>query len=449
MQTKLRSIVYFFLPVIVTIFLAGCSEPTLVGNDLLVDGEAFNTDTAILPVIIYPEREDSIVSSSVSTLSAVSLGIVSSPYFGRNKSSFFTELVLPASGVSFGTNPVLDSMVLVLDYLAILGDTTGVHDLEVYEVNEEIVRDTLYSMHEFGYEPLAIGTKNSHTFNQTDSLVLMNGDTVKPQLRLRLDDALGQRFITQNLAASDSVFNTNDDFQEWFKGIYVTVSDAGSTENTMAFFNTSSSNISSVILYYANEDTTYNSFSFPIVFASNQHIKLETDYTGSNAEALLAENPANNTFSILAPMAGINTVIEIPGLDAYSNTLISKAELILPVLPFEDDIDTLYSRPTEATMFWQENGETTDLVQDIIVSTSSLYEFDGSLDTDEDSDISFYRMNIAVSAQEIVDGDRDDSKLIIYQSPRRSSIRRALLGGGAHPDPNYRARLNLYFTEIE
>lgn len=446
MKHSAQSFILFSFSVILTFIMVGCSEPTFVGNELVVDGQEFSSDTAVLPVFIYPQREDSIISSSIAGLSAVSLGIINSPYFGKNKSGFFTQLVLAANGIKFPDDAVLDSIVLALDYLAVLGDSTGMHNIEVYEVSEEITRDTVYNTFEYAYESAPLGEKIGHVFNNVDSLYLET-DTVQAQFRVKLSDDLGQRFITENADTSSSTFDTNDLFQEWFRGLYITVDDANSTENSMAFFNTNSSTISRMILYYTS-DTVSTSFSFPITFACNQHVRIETDYTGTGLESLLAEMPANNIYSVLAPMAGVNTVIEIPELANYSNTIINKAELILPVLPFDDDIDTIYNRPSETTMFWQQDGERIGLIADIAAS-GTIYNYEGGLVSDDDSGIDFYRMNLALASQEIAEGLRDSTELILYQNPRRAAVRRVLLGGGNHPDPNYRARLNLFYTEIE
>ena len=102
MLTHIRSFLYISALFILIALSVGCSDPTYVGNDLVVNGATLNTDTAILPVNIYPVREDSLVSSSVAGISAVSLGIVKSPYFGKNKSSLYTQLRLGGSGVKFG-----------------------------------------------------------------------------------------------------------------------------------------------------------------------------------------------------------------------------------------------------------------------------------------------------------------------------------------------------------
>lgn len=449
MQQLTQSVNIFLFSIILTLFVFGCSEPTFVGNELVIDGQEFNTDTAVLPVLIYPEKEDSLASNT--GLSAVSVGIVNSPYFGKNKSGFFTQATLSANGIRFGDNAVFDSMVLRLNYLAVLGDSMGMHDIKVYEVTEDIVDSTvLYSNQTFAYDPDPIGEKNGHIFNNVDDVIL-GTDTVEPHFRVRLSDALGARFMAENKDTLTTTFNTDDDFLPWFKGIYVTVDDANSTENSMAFFNPVASSVySQIIFYYSvySSDTTHTSFSFPITANSKQQIHFETDYSGSGIEALLNEPDSINEFSALAPMAGVNTIIEIPGLDAYSGTLINKAELIIPVLPFEDIVDTLYNRPTETSMFWKKNGELSDQVQDML-SSGTLYNYEGGLVTDDVSGIDFYRMNLAASVQELAMGQRDSSVLILYQSPRRAAIRRVLLGGGAHPDPQYRARLNLYYTDID
>lgn len=334
MHNTTRSLIFIALAYISTVFLSGCSEPTLVGNDLLVNGQEFVTDTAILDLVIYPEREDSIISSSVANLSATSLGIINSPYFGRIKSGFFTEILLSANGVDFG-DATLDSMVLVLDYLAVLGDSTSSHDLRVYEVTEEITRDTLYNNYEFAYDSLPIGTLNGYQFNNVDDIVLGGEDTVGAQLRIPLDPIFAQKFLDENADTSSTVFNTDDDLHEWFRGLYITVDDANSSENSMAFFNTISGTVSRMVLYYTTQDTIQTAFSFQISFAANQHVRIDTDYSGSGVETLLAQNPPLNQRSVLAPMAGINSIISIPDIMDYSDKLISKAEIILPVLPLK------------------------------------------------------------------------------------------------------------------
>src|SRR5690606_21911224 len=84
-------------------------------------------------------KEDSVVSNY--TERSV-LAYMKDDEFGETTSNIVFALTLPSSNVSFGTNPILDSAVLVMSYSSsspLYGDSLK------YKVNVNQLNETLYS----------------------------------------------------------------------------------------------------------------------------------------------------------------------------------------------------------------------------------------------------------------------------------------------------------------
>ena len=104
------------------------------------------------------------------------------------------QVNLPTNNLFLGNNPVLDSLVLVLDYAGLYGDSMAQHSFNVYKVIEPLYASKLYySDSKVLTLPAAIGRKANFVPNLKDSVTVL-GNTMPPQLRIRLTDQLGTEF---------------------------------------------------------------------------------------------------------------------------------------------------------------------------------------------------------------------------------------------------------------
>ncbi|MEO0404424.1 MAG: DUF4270 family protein, partial [Bacteroidota bacterium] len=199
------------------IFLQSCEKE---GDDLGVglqnNGLLLNqTDTLTLNVNTI--LEDSLRSDE---LSINMLGNYSDPFLGVTKTAIAAQLRISTVEQDFGANPVVDSLVLTMEYA---GGFYGknVHQIfSVRELDEDLFLDTVYySNANFAVksDELVAPGKGYQKFLLDDFVQLANGDSLPPHLRLRLTDELGQQLM--NLGTTAYVDNAS--FLEVFKGIRV------------------------------------------------------------------------------------------------------------------------------------------------------------------------------------------------------------------------------------
>ncbi|MFA5781348.1 MAG: DUF4270 family protein, partial [Bacteroidales bacterium] len=141
-QTFLKNLLRLSAAIFLLSFLFSCEEPDIVGLEVQPPNDKMDVvfcDTITL--VAYSVKEDSIrTDETVYNL----LGSNYDPIFGKNSASFYSQARLSSNNANFGSNPVLDSIVLSLLYKGIYGDTSAQQTVKVYELAENIYKDSVY-----------------------------------------------------------------------------------------------------------------------------------------------------------------------------------------------------------------------------------------------------------------------------------------------------------------
>lgn len=426
------------LPVFFALFAASllfhaCAEPDEIGLDL-INTEVAVKSTDTLSIISFTVLEEELPTYSARYNM---LGIASDPVFGKTKAAFYTETRLPSVNFSFGENPVLDSVVLVLTYHKSFGDLNVNHTLKVFELAENIPADSLVNAN------LSLQVKDlpllSKTFKPApkDS-VLIDSVNYAPHLRLRLDEAFGQRFFEESGGAS---FATNDAFLNFFKGFYITIEDEGQSGALMAFdllhF------LSGLKIYYHKageekpQNTTFpiNSFcrrfnqfnNFDLAFAS-QAVK---DQVLNNQTQLGQQNV------YLKTMGNFAGKLQIPHLAQLSQNVpgsyaINSAKLIIPV-------DTLIFNDTDhlassLLLFYLDKDGEFQTLADARIGQS----YGGRLDTKKFE----YQFNITQHLQQILNGSVPNNGLYLRITNSLEVAEQVVLAGPQNPDRQLKLLIN-------
>ena len=123
--------------------IVGCKkEAQQLGFGLQPDSDlirVFNTDS--VDIVSFSERIDSISSGNAPTSL---FGGLKDPVFGQTTAAFSVNFRISKSAHSWGTGPVFDSLVLLLSYDDIYGDTASAQTMRVYELADRMYADTLY-----------------------------------------------------------------------------------------------------------------------------------------------------------------------------------------------------------------------------------------------------------------------------------------------------------------
>lgn len=405
------------LPILVA--LTQCTRPEQdLGLNLQPEGDLLNvyqTDTVTL--FAFTEVEDSLQTDE---LSQSLLGNTIDPVTGRIMTSFYTQVRLAAPDIDFGSNPVCDSIVLALKYTGQAFGTLTPQYFGVYEIGESMDQAESYSSNrdfqliganlvDFARQPLAIAP--------TQRLVV-GGDTVNPQLRIPLQQALGERLLT----AGESVYSTNADWLEYFKGLYVY-----SQSIDGAVVNVDLVDVESRLrLHYHNDtDTLFYDYNINSLCARSNRF----DHSFANEVAgISADNPIDGSERLIVQgAAALKARIELPHIDNFAadRRVINKAELIVPLAETPDGRTTPI--PQLFVLTENESGQAVGLPGQL----STTIEIGGSFNVQTNQ----YRFNITRWFQDYLNGNQAVKRLFLVSgSAGISSLRSVLAGPQANPD---------------
>lgn len=440
---------FFILSLGISICLTSCDESSVVGldvqpeNDLLNVG--YNDSTTIRTRTL---KGDSLITDeSLITTGEALIGKYNDPVFGTSTASMYTQVRLPSNiiSTSFGTAPICDSIVLSLVYKnTFYGKKDRKNQkLNVYQLSESMSTSTVYhSNSSLSKSTIDLTEADGHIFvpRPGDSVNVL-GTTLKPQLRVPLDNTFGQLLLnnqsTGNLA-------TNSDFQNFFKGIYIT------TENTTGLLPEEGNILhflmgeSRITIYYRN--SANDSLNYDLSLGSVARFNhFEHDFTPAiidlTTQMGITGTAQNNTVYVQS-MAGTKVKLDFPYLMNWVNAGaigINKAELVIKIDTSlaTYNIDT-FAAPATLIVFGINDDGTTYAIPDAFEGSNY---FGGTLGMLE------YRFNIARYIQQVLDGDRNNNGLYLIVSNGAIFGNRVVLGGGS-PGSTRQMKLNLTFTKL-
>jgi len=255
----------------------------------LVDNNNFNTDKLISEVITTNVNVDRVISNGVPQYL---LGVYSDTEFGKLKASIVSQLSLPAVGESYnyGTNAAIDSVIVYIPYQStknlnnysdgkpsfaidsVFGDKDVEFQLNVYELKTYL--NTLnsedpsklavyYSDKEFQKSETPLFSGNFKV-NPDDTVAYIKRympdatsydiDTIKqanlsPSIKIPLNEAMIQQLFVDN--ASNTEFASTDNFQHYFRGLYIEAKELNSDKSHVISLGMSNTNMT---IYYSNDE---------------------------------------------------------------------------------------------------------------------------------------------------------------------------------------------------
>ena len=434
---------------------AACRKPTLIGDDLIPpDDYLYSERQDTFSVFTTVLRDDSAVTSNNLFFP---LGSLDEEEVGRSTASLYMQVNLPTNNLFLGNNPVLDSLVLVLDYAGLYGDSMAQHSFNVYKVIEPLYASKLYySDSKVLTLPAAIGRKANFVPNLKDSVTVL-GNTMPPQLRIRLTDQLGTEFTE-----GDTLKFLNDTtFTNFLNGLVVQPDTSGGHSSSMIIVNPYDAN-SGLTLYYHTDDADSLTAKFP--FSGPKFGSYTHDYSGTPVwNYLTTDAPAaGDSVLFLQGLQGLKTKVSIPYIDSLEGIAINKAEIVFPLRSGEPD--SLYPFPGRlqfiegdtldhnSFFYIDYNSETFISVvdQDFLFSGIN-YDYGGTLDTVINKfgvSIPAYRFNITRHLQKILQGEIDNDGFMLIVYPGYRIPNHVTLYGTGAADENLKPYLSITYTTI-
>jgi hypothetical protein len=338
-------ILRFVVAAIIGFYAISCTEYDQIGLDL-VEQKIGLKSTDTLSLVAYTIAENEIPTNQTNRSL---LGFYNDPLFGKTKASIYTETRMITTGTRIASNVardsvLLDSIVLIMAYNGYFGDLSTLQNLKVYEINDTIPSGTVFSDKEIATKPEVLNQQwnpsTLYRFAPNDSLYIGPDSTkVIPQLRLRLNDSFGRRFIDADPSDFESVAN----YLNFFKGFKITAEET-SEQGAIAYFSFGST-VSTLLVYYSLLGDTVSTRSriheFPINEFARRFTQFENfdfqhaaDIIKQQVLEMDTTKGENNLF--VQSMANFKVKLRIPYLksifdDQNEPVIINSAQLIIPL----------------------------------------------------------------------------------------------------------------------
>ena len=294
---------------ILTISISSCRKADdQIGVDFIPKGNNYSSQVIdTLDVITYTVREDSI---KIDSLSRQILGAINDPEFGVTSANLYTQILLREINVDFGTNPVIDSVVLSLarsSNSANYGNPNSSISLDIFRMGEIIEKTKSYYS---TYNPILSDQIGTWTGNlQSEDTTWFEEDNklkfALNTIRIPLNNSFGEDFF------NNGQFGSNQVFLNYLNGIALipnTTSIASNEGNYVSISKTSDD--SKLIIYYnggLRKEFDMNSESQNISTYTSNNLN-------NNIQTQLDNGKTHYNKTYLQSMGVCKTKIDIPEL---------------------------------------------------------------------------------------------------------------------------------------
>jgi hypothetical protein len=264
---KTLPVVWAVLCVIIS--LASCQEDfSNFGSDTIGGQDATTLLNAESTIISYSKKVGAVQADQ---LPSYQLGAYNDPVYGKSKYELVTQITMGTTDPNFGVEPVLDSVILYIPYFA---EGTEIDDLITYEIDSVYGSDPIdiriyesnYFLRQFdpstglqerqkyysslgnvfetpsNVGPLIHQISDFIPSNQSYVVQSPDGDdedtdpdetAEPPGLRVRLPvEYFEEKIINQS---GEAELMNNNNFKDYFRGLYFTVDDLGTNGNLFLF----------------------------------------------------------------------------------------------------------------------------------------------------------------------------------------------------------------------
>ena len=459
------------LTLLISLFLfASCNESNTLGLDLDPENAIQGALVDTLTIQTKTLADDPTATTNASRFP---FGFIKDPVFGTSEASLALGLSTPNSAAySFGTNPTIDSAVLVLPYTSeFYGDTTtSVYSIDVHQLTKNLSKETNFlSNREYAFQNTVIGNFTGRVKPKTPfkitAIVTGAADTLKatsPSIRIRLDRA----FIQTNLAnVSTANLANNAVFNEYFKGLHVSINKSKTTGNG-GIMHLNLADSSRVEVYYKKQNATTATkidTVFTIFRASRSAgpiaATIKHNYEGTEIATQLAD-VSNKQYEVtyLQSLAGLRNKISFPYLQAFaknvgSKIVINKAELVVDLSTGTDVAPYL---PAQRLALYQ-----LDIAgQRALIADQSTtdYRYTGNFGTGFNSASKTYSFIVTAHVQDLIDGKTQDYGTFLAPAPTTLATEYSILPNiitahrsviGSRTNSSNKVKLNIYYTKID
>ncbi len=355
-------------------------DTTDIGGDQLPAVDNIRTfDTSLL----INSTQESYYSDStyIGKYDDYALGSINNdPLFGTTNASIFMQLKPPFYPYFFGNagdtingpGLGLDSVVLCLKYRGFWGDSTLPINLQVREVRDDKFRDSVNKENKtniFFTTGTLLGNATVDVRNLGKYIRYKNGrDSVNNQIRIKITNTAWINTLFRRdslkLNTGNNAFYNDSAYRFFYNGLAVFATGGGSNGLLYASLSDTSTKLE---VHYRRKayqgtkiDSIYTSLKFNPQFAptvANAPVSNTSNYIVRNRSGSRVSSPAaNEHFLQASPGTFVN--LNIPGLAAFANSIIHRAEVIVEQIPTDPILDEKLSAPNFLYLELKDTGTT-------------------------------------------------------------------------------------------
>jgi hypothetical protein len=406
MEYNLKSLLYGTLAV--GLFSAmGCSKSSEIGLSLVEQEQSDILYTDTTTIYLTTVDADPVETSNRTVMVC---GSYTDADWGESISSVYMNFRINNTGAVF-PNSVFDSLVLSLAYqnfghygeLRTNKPAAVTQNWEIARVLEDIEEGTVYKSDKtFMTDGNLLKSNFQFTPNDTANVVV-DGTTLAPHLRIRLDDQagidLGEIFLDPQSSGFD-IYESNTKFKDWFKGIHIRPSSSNPSDASIIRFK-SKDVLTKLTLHYTDTSGGVR-VAKVFEFLTNEDAEVVSSF-GHTHPVNLTDNLITDTVVYLQGLDGLHTKIAFPFVEELGNVIINKAELVIPVA---DTGTNDFPEPIQLLAKIKNFGGELVAIDDVITSINraqSYFLFGGVLEDTGNKNF-VYRMYISEEMQALVNG---------------------------------------------
>ena len=420
---------------------ASCKKsPETIGNNLISDDNyiaIYHTDTTEITCHSY---FDSVATNNASN---ALLGAMKDPVFGNTEAGFYTQFRPSVAGQSFGSNPVVDSLVLQLYVVGYYGDTTIMQTVHVYELTDSLSYEASYYSHSI-VPTGSVDHANGYQFSPRPNtkVHIIGTDTVaQPIIRIPLSQELGTQLVNLDTTS----YSRPDLFKQHFKGLYVTCSPVN-IDGAISSINLTNNTYTLLQLYYHNASTPNKPmrYNFYVTTSDTYFNHFDHDYSQGSSEfvsqLMEGQESLGQSTLYLQTMGGVRAKVYFPNLSHWTDTLegchlvVNEARLVLPA--YSALMDSVYKVPKNFLLVGFSSDTSTYLLPDYLEGSSF---FDGTYSSSKQA-VSF---RITEYMQSMIDGKKDNLGLSLGINGAAYNAARYVING---PDASDGEKMRLEVT---
>ena len=374
----------FFLPlIVVTVMFSGCEEdPTEIGSGILPQVDFVNlVSSDTFSVSSYTRYIDTLRSTNPFYSY---LGSLYDPYFGLSTADFVSQLWLYSSWPSTGAS--VDSLLMSLHVVDVVGEYIGDQVVNIYEVDEFMHLDSVY------YTNRSVPVKQFlASFTIPPGL---ESDTI---IQVHLPISMADEFLRDTsmlFLATDTI-----DFRNYFNGLYF---EYPQSDNYHLLKLDMLGGDSFITLFFTDSTTFANSYTFLFNSKAVLYNRYNHDLEAAEPDKKIKyiNQPVEDTLSYAQGLNGVFTQITIPGLEDLKDQMpvgINKARLFLPAYVNTTDY-TEDLIPESVVARYVDSEGARRYIPDFLLSPDF---FDGSYNAINDQ----YVLNITNFVQQYLEGE--------------------------------------------